>query len=332
MGFAKKIVVSALILLSLFLSAFPLQGRLFTDVSPASPLKASSVSLVVTDDGSGDATDGLIDVPAYVPGSGETPTLTVLFTITGTGEGTRAYYGDDPWEDWRNITLSGDVLYPLSPSTICHLVMGDWLALVTPTQTGGLVTLSIDWPGNGSANRTLLTINGTCVRPSITTFIYTNDTTVTATVTDADGEPLKYAYVYAYRATDHVEFFETIGDNTNGNGRNGEYSFLLNASNQGAQPQDIIIAANRVPGYWGYARLQPTIPPTSFMLIRGRLTNLTITNTTISFTAVKIHTLTFSPLTTSLYTSGERFTITQTLIGVTTNHFILGVYRASIIP
>lgn len=95
---------------------------LFTEVTISPVLSTSAlknapiyeqVDLIINDDGSGDPTDNTVDIPAYVPDSGITPTLTINFTIVGTNISTpTAFYGDDPWEDWKKHHR--DRRYPLS--------------------------------------------------------------------------------------------------------------------------------------------------------------------------------------------------------------------------
>ncbi len=125
------------------------------------------VDLIINDDGSGDPTDNEVDVPSYTPGSGITPTLTINFTILGTNssEVTR-YYGDDPWEDWSNIFVTGDILLPVNETTLYHIgSKGDWICKVTPTKPGGIIDLFILWDGEGADEEIIQIVNGSFVQP-----------------------------------------------------------------------------------------------------------------------------------------------------------------------
>ncbi len=51
-----------------------------------------------------------------------------------------------------NITVEGDILYPVDATTLVHGSNGRWTAAVTPTKPGGTITLSIDWPGDRQRN------------------------------------------------------------------------------------------------------------------------------------------------------------------------------------
>lgn len=227
----------------------------------------SPVQLLINDDGSGDPTDKKVDVPTYLPDSGITPTITINFTIIGTNSTpSNEFYGDDPGEDWKNITVTGDVLYPVTHRTLYHIgTKGDWNCCITPTQPYGSLTLTIDWPGNGSADENIQIVNGTCVRPSVNSFPWGQDFNLTVTVTDIDGAPVKIANVYVIWEEDDYEFNHTSGDNTAGNGANGEYTFWITRDNQGEiAPKNITIAAQWYAGFWGYAKVimeRPSHPP-----------------------------------------------------------------------
>jgi hypothetical protein len=198
-----------------------------------------------------------IDVPEYTPGDGYAPTTTIAFDILGTSiTGDRAYYGDNDWEDYKNITISGDILYPVDADYSGS--NGRWTADVTPTKPGGAITVAIDWPGddNGSASQTIEIINGTNVVSSVDSFTVGQDYNLTVTVTDMDGAPVKNAYVYLMWEDNHDEFNDTHGTNKAGNGYNGDYTFWIRADEEPATaPQNITIAAEWYTGFWGYVRV-----------------------------------------------------------------------------
>ncbi|HUS99471.1 MAG TPA: NosD domain-containing protein [Candidatus Thermoplasmatota archaeon] len=220
----------------------------------------SSVQLIINDDGSGNPTDKNVDIPVYIPGSGITPVLTINFTIVGTNSSEdTAYYGDDPGEDWKNITVTGDILYAINDMMLYHVgTKGDWNCCVTPTQPYGVITLEIDWPGIGSANDSIQIINGTYVNPLSDSFPWGKDFNLTVRIIDIDGAILKYAKVCLIWEEDDYEFNETEGNNTIGNGRNGEYTFWIRRVDQGnLPPKNITIAATWFPGlmFWGYGKV-----------------------------------------------------------------------------
>jgi hypothetical protein len=294
------------------------------------PRQTNDVILMVWNDGWGYPFDQKVEVPVYLSGSGETPTIAISFSIHEYGTG--LYYGDDPGENWKNITITGDILDSLNGLNIVHLTYGDWQATVTPTQALGTFTLAIHWPSHGNASVNFQILNGTSTTPSTSTFLFDKDTNVTATVTDADGMPMKYASVYAFRPNDHTEFAAKVGTNIVGNGKDGQYRFSLNTTNQGNHPQDIVIAARGDNDhYWSLAKIQPTTAQPSLMFIKGRFTNLTIDNGNLTFKAVNIVTHALPFLNTTHYTHQELIVVHHVIAGFLTQRFILGICKVAVI-
>lgn len=207
-------------------------------------------------------TDGEIPVPEYVYPAGNAPTVNIVFQILGRSlvndEG-RAYYGDDAWEDWKNITVEGDILYPVTETTLTHSTQGTWTAVVTPTKPNGNITITIDWPGdnNGTDSEALEITDGTNVQTSASEFTIGQDFNLTVTVTDPDGDALKYANVTLIWEDLGTILNTTNGNNAAENGLNGEYTFWITEDDQPATaPQNITIAASSYAngeGFWGYA-------------------------------------------------------------------------------
>ncbi len=208
--------------------------------------------------------DKIIDfVPEYTGGE-VADTIDINFAIYGTSitdDIGRAYYGDDSWEDWKNITVTGDILYPVDDTTLTHSgTKGNWTATVTPTKPGGTIVITIDWQGddNGTASQTIDIINGTLVTPAVDAFTVGTDYNLTVTIKDIDGAALKYAAVYLMWEDEALALNETEGDNHAGNGLNGEYTFWITKDDQMTNaPQNITIAAQAYPGadFWGYAKV-----------------------------------------------------------------------------
>lgn len=215
------------------------------------------VQLKIIDDGSGTATDKKVDIPWFFDGSGVEP-LEILFNITGTSitnEEGRLYYGDDPWEDAGNITVTGDLLWPYDEEFDIEYVDNQgWWLYVMPSTPGGVITISIDWPGdnNGTDSETIEIVNGSYVTTNIDSFAIGANVTLIVTVKDMDQEALKYADVYLvwqdvpdfpYSADD--AFNSTTGDNTVGNGKNGEYIFLIDTDQmEDWAPRHLTVAVN----------------------------------------------------------------------------------------
>ena len=229
------------------------------------------VQLIINNDGSGNAIDKKVDVPVYTPGSGTTPIITINFSIYGrsvTDEGGRAYYGDDYWEDWKNITVTGDILYPVSDHTLIHVgSIGDWSLMVTPTKPGGEINITINWPGedNGLAYQVLDIINGSTVVPTIDSFSFGEATDLMFSVHDIDGDLVKTANVYLIWEEDNNEFNDTAGNTHAGNGQNGEYSRLIYPGDDyypTSAPKNVTIAV-KDPAYnnWGYAKVGMDVGP-----------------------------------------------------------------------
>jgi len=221
------------------------------------------VQLVVVNDGSGKAGDKKVDVPAYVSGGNQANTITLTFDIFGTDISDaigQAYYGDNGWENAENITIAGDILYPVD--AVYSGTNGRWTAAVTPKKPGGTITLSIDWPGddNGTATETIEIVNGTTVVSAVDSFNVGADYNLTVTVTDMDGTPVKNAYVILMWQDVPLKFNQTNGTNAAGKGLNGQYTFWIqphkkDANTPASAPQNITVAARWYGNYWGYTKV-----------------------------------------------------------------------------
>ncbi|MBE3121160.1 MAG: PKD domain-containing protein [Thermoplasmata archaeon] len=231
-------------------------------VKSASP----PVQLVIVNDGSGKPTDKKVNVPAYISGTGQAATILMTFDIFGrsiTDEYRNAYYGDDADEDWNNITIEGDILYPVDATTLIYSgTEGRWSAAVTPTKPGGTLTITIDWPGdhNGTASQTIDIVNGTYATSAVDMFTIGADYNLTITVTDMDGDHVKNAHVYLMWQDVAYQFNDTSGTNTIGNGLNGEYTFWIlphkkDATTPDSAPQNITVAAQWYSQFWGYTKV-----------------------------------------------------------------------------
>ena len=255
----KKRLAAGIILLSLIMTVIPsVSSTLFRD-----DLSFEPIQLIINDDGSGDPTDRKVDIPVYIPDSGITPTIAINFTIKGTNTTqSTEFYGDDPWEDWKNISVLEDILYPVNSTTLYHVgTKGDWICQVTPTRPGGIIVLGIDWPGNDSAYEYIDIVNGTYVNPYMDSFLWGKDCNLTVRVTDMDGSPVKNAKVCLIWEENNDQFNFTIGNNKLGNGLNGEYSFWIRKADQGEGPRkNITIAAQWYGKFWGYGKVMSFVP------------------------------------------------------------------------
>jgi len=221
------------------------------------------VQLVIVNDGSGKLNDNKVDIPAYVSGSNQAPAKTIVFDIFGRDISDaigQAYYGDDAWEDADNITVEGDILYPVD--AVYSGSLGQWMATVTPTMPGGTITLTIEWPGddNGTATQTIEIVNGTTVTAAVDSFTVGADYNLTVTVTDMDGDTVKNAYVILMWQDVPMKFNQTNGTNAAGKGLNGQYTFWIQPNNKDSAtpataPQNITVAARWYTGFWGYTKV-----------------------------------------------------------------------------
>jgi hypothetical protein len=227
------------------------------------------VQLIIVNDGNGSATDKKIDCPRYTAVPERAPTIPIEFDIYGrsiSNEYRNAYYGDDADEEdgvMDNLTIEGDILYPINDSTLVYSgTDGRWTAYVTPTKPGGTITMTIDWPGdhNGTASQTIEIVNGTYVASAVDSFTVGADYNLTITVKDMDGTPVKNAKVFLMWQDVPDQFNDTSGDNTPGNGLNGEYTFWIpphddEPTTPDSAPQNITVAAQWYGKYWGYAKV-----------------------------------------------------------------------------
>jgi hypothetical protein len=217
------------------------------------------VQLKIIDDGDGN-TDKEVTIPEYIY-DGANPLiqpLEIIFEITGTSitdEGGRLSYGDDAGEDGGNITVTGDILWPVDVYDAEHLEYtgGYWHLYTLPTKPGGTITITIDWPGddNGTASQTIEIVEGCFVTTNIESFTFGVNTTLTVTLLDMDQDTLKYANVSLVWEADVggvseiAAFNSTTGDRTAGNGLNGQYTFLINTDDQGDwAPRDLVVAVH----------------------------------------------------------------------------------------
>jgi hypothetical protein len=226
------------------------------------------VQLVIVNDGSGTATDKKVNVPGYVSGANQAATIDIEFDIFGrsiNNEFRNAYYGDDPDEEdgvLDNITIEGDILYPIDATTLVHGTHGRWTATVTPTKPGGTITIAIDWPGdeNGTATETIEIVNGTFVTSAVESFTVGADYNLTVTVKDMDGAPVKNAYVVLLWQDQSTRCNLTNGTNKAGNGLNGEYTFWIpphkkDATTPDTAPQNLTVAVRWYGDFWGYTKV-----------------------------------------------------------------------------
>ena len=221
------------------------------------------VQLVIVNDGSETATDKKVNVPAYAYNTGSAGTIAIAFDIFGRSlAGDKAYYGDQTTtENWKNITVEGDILYPVNGTTLVHGTLGRWTATVTPTKPGGTIKLTIDWPGddNGTASQTIEIVNGTHVTSAVDKFTVGQHYNLTVTVKDMDEDFVKNANVSLMWENQNTQFNHTVGSNKAGNGLNGEYTFWINPTDDDnyptTAPQNITVAAKWYDGFWGYAKV-----------------------------------------------------------------------------
>lgn len=203
----------------------------------------------IDDDGAaftGGDNDG--EVPA-VPSLTQQP-LDIKFQLIGDDH---TYYGaigpaaDAPANYGENITVSGDALF-LSSKTLDNLdgvtySSGTWTVPLTPTMAlnGGEITFSASWSGYGSVQETLYVggddLNGSIVSISPTEFTVDENITLTVTVQDSVGDPMKNAKVWLYWVGDEnrtlVNSDDWIISYRNGGGSSaGEYEFFVNRSMQ----------------------------------------------------------------------------------------------------
>lgn len=223
------------------------------------------VDLKIVDDGSGSSRlDNKVDVPQYGWNSYENGTLDIVFQITGTDVGDaqgRAYYGDDAGEDRHNITITGDVLFTPTDTSLTYSTSSDyWTFRCTPTKPGGSITISVDWPGsnNGTDSETINIINGTTVTASADEFTIGQDINLTFTVMDKWGTLLKTSSVNMFWNDTASLINQTNGTGAAGYGADGEYTFWIQPSDQGSSAPKYAVVAAHTPGstWWGYTKVK----------------------------------------------------------------------------
>lgn len=225
------------------------------------------VRLTIIDDGdngTGSTIDNKVNVPAFTPGSNTVGTVNTFFTINGTDGGDdqgRRYYGDDTHEDWKNITVTGDILFPVTSATLAHQGNGVWKLTWIPTKAGGSLTITINWPGsnNGSDSETINIINGSIVTTNIPSFFYGETVDVTATVKNNAGTLQEYADVYLIWFSGPTRVNSTVpGSGATGKGEKGEYTYKISPSDLPSSAPDNLTIATKTPdvNHWGYANIK----------------------------------------------------------------------------
>ncbi|HEC86268.1 MAG TPA: hypothetical protein ENI49_00100 [Thermoplasmatales archaeon] len=147
------------------------------------------------------------------------------------------------------ITISGNALFAEDGKTLDKLdgatyvsANHTWKVPITPTMAlnGGTITISVDWPGNGTATETLTVggtqLNGSIVSISPSEFVIGQNVTLTVTVS---GRPNGYPYPNANIGLFYVNdtgklvgpaigwyYNNTMGDT------NGQYSIFINETQQ----------------------------------------------------------------------------------------------------
>lgn len=225
------------------------------------------VRLTIIDDGdpdTGTTTDKKVNVPAFTP-TNTVGIVTIQFQILGTDVGDnqgRAYYGDDTHEDRHNISITGDILYPMTDSTLTKVsgaATGIWQVVLTPTKAGGSITITINWPGsnNGTDTETINIINGSIVTTNIDSFTYGNTLDITVTVKNQNNLFQDAGDVHIVWRGGARWNYTAPGTGAPGKGEGGEYTFKMLPGDQGTSAPHNLTIAGKTPGsnQWGYATI-----------------------------------------------------------------------------
>lgn len=215
---------------------------------------APDVFIDIIDDGYDKPADLKVNVPDCVQ---PTPTIEIDFTIYGgTIVGESAYYGDNIFESGDNITIAGDILFTPSEDegTLINHHNGQWTAIVTPTNPG-YIDISIDWKDNDDIKHIKIE-NGTHITTNIDSFIVDENATLWVTVKNINNNPEEYSEVHLFWE-DGTIINHTKGDGKDGNGKNGEYKFIIDTTQQrDTAPEKIVICADTPGlGHWGYVTI-----------------------------------------------------------------------------
>ena len=220
-----------------------------------------AVDLKITNDGYGTVDDNKVDIKYDKTTGGPAKPIYIKFKIYGRSvTGNRAYYGDDsdPDENWKNITVSGDILYAVTSTTLTYSG-GVWNATVIPTKPGGEIKIAVNWPGsnNGSDSETISIVNGTYVSASVPSFTYGEHLNLTVTVKNQYNVPEYNSDVNLFweggGAINSTTLSPTLTPATD-----GEYTFWIKPENQGTTaPKNITIAAKTAgTSFWGYTTVK----------------------------------------------------------------------------
>jgi len=218
-----------------------------------------SVDLKITNDGYGTIDDNKVDIRYDKATGGPAKPIYIKFKIYGRSvSGNRAYYGDNAHENWKNITVSGDILYAVTSTTLTYSG-GVWNATVIPTKPGGEIKIAVNWPGsnNGSDSETISIVNGTHVSASVPSFTYGEHLNLTVTVKNQYNVPEYNSDVNLFweggGAINSTTLSPTLTPATD-----GEYTFWIKPENQGTTaPKNITIAAKTAgTSFWGYTKVK----------------------------------------------------------------------------
>jgi PKD repeat protein len=126
---------------------------------------------------------------------------------------------------------------------------------------------------------------------------------------------------------------ETLGDNTPGNGLNGEFEFVVTENDIPYDFGYIVLATKAGYGahtYYTYDIVEIEKPILKKMFIRGRITNLNQLEETSTFNSIRLRCINFSPFSIYKYQSNEKLIVSNEYVGLLTKWYVLGFFEGAL--
>ena len=177
------------------------------------------------------------------------------------------------------------------------------------------------------------------LRESVTTSVgddkkITFGATENITIVITNGQYCEIHLTWFDKNWDNAIFInETLGDNTPGNGLNGEFEFVVTENDIPYDFGYIVLAAMTGYGsdyYYTYDIVEIEKPILKKMYIGGRITNLNQLEETSTFNSIRLRCINFSPFSIYKYQSNKKLIVSNEYVGLLTKWYVLGFFEGAL--